>query len=154
MKNPFKNNSLASFLFGIIVGAGACTGFFAMTEPEIPTNPQGQISGLIGVPVADNNGQQHQTDGEKNTQTPPPEQADVNAPSASNGNTEMIHTKWYDGEKYHGLTDNPDGDVRVTPAGNKYHRPSCKNIKGHDFIRATRSDAENAGLTPCKGCKP
>jgi len=154
MKNPFKDNSLASFLFGIIVGAGACTGFFAVTEPEVPTNPQGQMSGLISVPMAENNTQQQQTGGDGNTQTPPPEEADVNTPSATNDNPEIIHTKWYDGEKYHGLADNPDGDVRVTIAGNKYHRPSCKHIQGHDFIRVTQSDAEQAGLTPCKGCKP
>lgn len=144
MNNPFKNNSLASFLIGIIVGAGGCIGFYAITEPEASTSPQGQMLGIMGT----------NTGGQNITQTTSPEQNDVNTPSASNDNSDMIHTQWYEGKKYHGLTDNPEGNVRVTPAGKKYHRPSCPNIKGHDFISATQSDAENAGLTPCKKCKP
>lgn len=154
MNNPFKNNSLASFLIGIIIGAGGCIGFFAATEPEYQSGQQGQMMGIMGAPAANNNNPQQLTGGENDTQTPSPGQNDVNTPSATNDNSEMIHTQWYEGKKYHGLTDNPDGNVRVTPAGKKYHRPSCPNIQGHDFISTTQSDAENAGLSPCKKCKP
>ena len=147
MKNPFKNNSLASFLMGTIIGVGGCVGFYSITEPEYPT---GQMSGIISTPQTGNNGQEQQTDG----QTQSPEQNEVNTPTSTNDNPEIIHTKWYVGEKYHGLADNPSGNVRVTPAGKKYHRPSCQHIEGHEFISATESDAEKAGLTPCKKCKP
>ena len=68
MKNPFKDNSLASFLMGTIIGVGGCVGYYSITEPEYPTNPQGQIAGIMGTPVADNDNQQ-QTNLEENTQT-------------------------------------------------------------------------------------
>lgn len=153
MKNPFKDNSLASFLMGAIIGVGGCVGYYSITEPEYPTNPQGQIAGIMGTPVAGNDNQQ-QNNFEENTQTQSSGQTDENTPTAKNENAEIIHTKWYDGEKFHGLADNPGGNVRVTPAGKKYHRPSCPHIEGHEFISATESDAEKVGLTPCKKCKP
>lgn len=157
MKNPFKDNSLASFLVGIILGTGGCMGYYALTEPEYPTIPQGQIAGIMGNPAADTNAPEQITNDDNNgdnSQAKEPEQNMPSSPEESKENAKIIHTRWYEGEIYHGLQDNPNGEVRVTPAGKKYHRPSCPHIEGHEFISATESDAENAGLTPCKKCKP
>lgn len=43
--------------------------------------------------------------------------------------------------------------VYVTPSGERYHRPSCRYVKGKDCAEYTISEAENY-YTPCKVCKP
>lgn len=56
MKNIFKDNSLASCLLGIIIGAGGHAGYTAIVDAMAP-QPQAQISGIASFPGS--NGQRH-----------------------------------------------------------------------------------------------
>ena len=48
----------------------------------------------------------------------------------------------------------PDGDIVITPSGDKYHYEWCYTLnKAKKIRRANRHDAEAAGLEPCSRCQ-
>lgn len=44
--------------------------------------------------------------------------------------------------------------VYRTAHGERYHRQSCRHIKGRDTFRLSITEARNQGLTPCRTCNP
>ena len=46
-----------------------------------------------------------------------------------------------------------NGDVYITRSGKKYHSVWCSHIKSKVTQRVNSSDAERAGLEPCKKCQ-
>ena len=55
---------------------------------------------------------------------------------------------------YHGLENDSDGDVIVTPSGSRYHsRYGCHHIKDN-YIIVKRESAEYQGLVSCSTCNP
>lgn len=57
---------------------------------------------------------------------------------------------------FHGLANNPDGDVVITKAGGRYHSLfGCSTLKKSKKFRiVNREDAEAVGLEPCSKCNP
>lgn len=57
---------------------------------------------------------------------------------------------------FHGLTDNPNGDVVITKSGDCYHSPyGCSSLsRSKRFRTVDREDADNAGMTACSKCNP
>lgn len=43
--------------------------------------------------------------------------------------------------------------VYRTPAGERYHRPTCRHVKGKE-IALSLPEAKEQGLTPCRVCNP
>lgn len=62
----------------------------------------------------------------------------------------------YGTPSYHGLENNPDGDVVITRYGDCYHSPfGCATLRRSKNVRTVdREDAEYVGLTPCTKCNP
>lgn len=47
------------------------------------------------------------------------------------------------------------GEVRVTPHGQKYHRPECEHVRDRTDTRSmTVEEAQSSGYQPCLVCKP
>lgn len=72
--------------------------------------------------------------------------------SSDNDNRTFHH----DTPPYHGLEEDPDGDVVITKSGSKYHSPyGCSSLsKSKNFRTVNREDAENVGIGPCSKCNP
>lgn len=106
MKNPFKNNSLASGMLGFILGAGTLAGGQAL----IHNNDDYSYSKPAGI----------------------------------------MDTS------FHGLENDEEGDVIITPSGKCYHSIyGCNSLRRSKKCRkVTRDQAEGAGLTPCSKCYP
>jgi hypothetical protein len=47
----------------------------------------------------------------------------------------------------------PADKVFITASGDKYHRDGCRHLR-KSKIETTRGEAEKAGKTACKVCKP
>ena len=60
MKNIFKNNSLASCLLGIIIGAGGHAGYTAIVDAINP-QPAAQVAGFASFPNGGNGQYKEQT---------------------------------------------------------------------------------------------
>ena len=43
--------------------------------------------------------------------------------------------------------------VYRTASGERYHRANCRHVKGK-AIELTLTEAQEIGLTPCRGCRP
>lgn len=143
MTNPFKNNSLASGLFGFILGLATFGGgqaiYDANSEPEVLYQTP---NGLMAVVP------QQQTNGVVEKTEEKQEQTETTKDSQNNQNS------WRDHPPYKGLTDNPNGDVVVTKSGEKYHKSfNCSGLRNaNNPIRVDKNDAINAGFGPCKRC--
>lgn len=142
MANPFKNNSLASGLFGFILGLTTFGGgqaiYDANSEPEVLYQTP---NGLMAVvPQQQTNGVVEQPENK--------EQAEIKQEPQNNQNS------WYNKPPYKGLTENPNGNVIVTKSGEKYHKSfSCSGLKkAKDPILVDRDDAINVGFGPCSKC--
>lgn len=57
---------------------------------------------------------------------------------------------------FHGLENNPDGDVVITKSGKKYHsKYGCSSLKSNSKTRiVNRDDAEKVGVEACSKCNP
>lgn len=57
---------------------------------------------------------------------------------------------------FHGLADNPNGDVVITKSGDCYHSAyGCSSLSRSRNLRTVeRSDAEAAGISACSKCNP
>ena len=57
---------------------------------------------------------------------------------------------------FHGLEDNPDGDVVITKSGNCYHSAyGCSSLSHSRNLRTVdRSDAKAVGISACSKCNP
>ena len=56
---------------------------------------------------------------------------------------------------YEKVSDDPGGDVYITPKGKKYHAAGCFVLRKSDVIKqASRSSVIEVGYTPCSKCKP
>lgn len=57
---------------------------------------------------------------------------------------------------FHGLEDNPDGDVVITKSGECYHSAyGCSSLSRSRNLRTVdRSDAEAVGISACSKCNP
>lgn len=118
MENPFKNNSLASGLLGVIIGGASVLGFEHLNTPNHPTSQP--VMGIM-----DN----------------------------TNSSGPVLPQ---DNPKFHGLENDSEGDVVITPSGGCYHSPyGCSSLnRSHNKRTVKREDADNAGLTPCSKCNP
>ena len=47
-----------------------------------------------------------------------------------------------------------EGEYYVTVHGEKYHRPSCVTIQGHETRRLTKEDVRSGEYEPCSVCQP
>ena len=68
------------------------------------------------------------------------------------------HVREFRESAYERLTDTNEGDVYITPSGEKYHIYGCSNLKkakqNSTLKCVERDDAEDVGYTPCRTCKP
>lgn len=57
---------------------------------------------------------------------------------------------------FHGLEDNPDGDVVITKSGDCYHSAyGCSSLnRSRNLKTVDRSDAEAVGISACSKCNP
>ena len=76
--------------------------------------------------------------------------------SGFGGSSSKEPSSGYKSPSYHGLANNPDGDVVITKSGDCYHSPyGCATLRRSKNIRTVdRDDAEAVGLTPCTKCNP
>ena len=51
------------------------------------------------------------------------------------------------------IPSNQSAIVYRTPSGERYHRATCRHVKG-EAIALTLAEAIDRGLTPCKVCRP
>ena len=47
-----------------------------------------------------------------------------------------------------------EGEYYVTEHGEKYHRPGCVTIQGHETRRLTKEDVRTGDYEPCSVCQP
>lgn len=126
MNNPFKNNSLASGLMGFILGGATIGGGM-------------KLSDILSQGI-----------GQTNT-TVPPSSLYVPQEEKENKPIEIPHKILH----FHGLHDNPDGDVVITTSGSRYHSLyGCRHVKDKPYIKVDRHDAESVGLSTCSRCSP
>ncbi len=52
------------------------------------------------------------------------------------------------------VEDDNSATVYVTKSGKKFHKKSCKTIKGKDITETTVNKAQNSGYDRCSVCKP
>lgn len=76
---------------------------------------------------------------------------------ATENNSSQAHggrTAWFDRDNFKAVPYDSDGDVFITEKGGKYHREYCSSLRNKDTRRVDSDDAEEAGLKPCKRCRP
>jgi hypothetical protein len=68
------------------------------------------------------------------------------------------HVREFSESAYERLTDTNEGDVYITPSGEKYHIYGCYIInkaKINNTLKCVeRDEAEDVGYLPCKKCNP
>ncbi len=72
------------------------------------------------------------------------------------GGDAKVNPSRYNIPPFHGLPNNPDGDVVITKTGKCFHsRYGCSSLNRSKNIRTVnRIDAENAGISACTKCDP
>ncbi len=59
---------------------------------------------------------------------------------------------------YDSLTDIDDGDVYITPSGERFHSEHCSSLnkarRNNTLKCVERNEAEDVGYLPCKKCNP
>ena len=126
MNNPFKNNSLASGLFGYILGALTMFGGSYLVDNPAP--------------------EQHRTE----VQSEPNTNANGIFHAPSSGSDSKINEY----PPYRGLSEDPEGDVLITKTGDCYHSIyGCSSVR-YTLRKVIREKAESVGFTPCSKCNP
>lgn len=61
---------------------------------------------------------------------------------------------WFDRDNFRAVPYDSDGDVFITEKGSKYHREYCSSLRNKETRQVDSEDAAEAGLKPCKRCRP